>query len=431
METQNFTASFTAALNAENALLGTCLEHSEAWETALEKLTHADFLSEHVQAAFDYAAAYYRRNNRPPVKGEMLENSGVDKKFLVECWTVAGFMHELDQNIACIRQSARRRELGELGRRLAEGAELGADDQQMQAEVEDKLRELNERSAGDVRDGEQAQLSFLTAIDANDVIVKTQNRQLDAMLGGGLMPSALYILAGRPGCGKTAFALQIADLVAINNKRVLFVSLEMDIEQLQARRIARLTGIPASRMLIERDLTDEEMANVAKTGNALAYTPFYFNGKDRCTVADIRSMARRVPKLNLVVIDYLGLIKPVGGKNKSRYEEVTEISNDLKALARQLKVPILCLAQLNRASELRNTKKPTLADLRDSGAIEQDADAVILLHRYGLYDEDEKSSELQRVTIDIAKNRHAGTGEFDMAMVMKSGGFRPYDRYHG
>ena len=133
-------------------------------------------------------------------------------------------------------------------------------------------------------------------------------------------------------------------------------------------------------------------------------------------------MARQVKDLRLVVIDYLQLIKP-NMKLRSRYEQITEISGELKVLARTLGVPVLCLAQLNRGTETRADKKPMLADLRDSGAIEQDADAVILLHRPDMYYAEEERTDNVQVKVNVAKNRHAATGEIDMLLNLSSGTF--------
>ena len=151
--------------------------------------------------------------------------------------------------------------------------------------------------------------------------------------------------------------------------------------------------------------------------------PRYLNRQTRCSVADVRALARQVKDLRLVVIDYLGLLKPEGRKN-SRYEEITAISGDLKALARYLGGPVLCLAQLNRASELRQDKKPSLADLRDSGAIEQDADGVLLLYREDMYWA-ERPDEGQPVTVEctLAKHRHGAVGAVTLALELETGAF--------
>ena len=237
-----------------------------------------------------------------------------------------------------------------------------------------------------------------------------------------MLPGGFYILAARPGCGKTALALQIADNVA-KSGAVLFVTLEMDVSQLQARRLSRRTGISSTRLLLDENLSTEEWRQVQAANVELSHLPLYANGKAGCTVPDMRSMARKVKGLSLIVVDYLGLLQPERSRS-SRYEEITAISNSLKTLARSLKVPVLCLAQLNRASEQRADKKPGLADLRDSGAIEQDADAVMLMHRPDMYDESEHG-ELVFVSTQVAKNRHAGTASFQLGFNLQTGRFIP------
>lgn len=243
---------------------------------------------------------------------------------------------------------------------------------------------------------------------------------LDTLFGGGMLNNGLYIMAARPGCCKTTLALQIADTVAQNAGGVLFVTLEMDATQLTARRVARATGIPSNRLLMGT-LTEPEMERVTQEFKRLNRSPFYLNKAVRCSVSDVRALARQVKDLRLVVIDYLGLLKPEG-KHASRYEEITAISGDLKALARSLGVPVLCLAQLNRASELRQDKRPSLADLRDSGAIEQDADGVLLLYREDMYWA-ERPDEGQPVTVEciLAKHRHGAVGAVTLALDLQTG----------
>ena len=138
----------------------------------------------------------------------------------------------------------------------------------------------------------------------------------------------------------------------------------------------------------------------------------------------MRSMARHVKGLSLIVVDYLGLLRPERSRS-SRYEEITAISNSLKTLARSLKVPVLCLAQLNRASEQRADKGPGLADLRDSGAIQQDADALLLIHRPDMYNDESERGGLVFVSTQIAKNRHAGTASFQLGFSLQTGRFIP------
>ncbi len=256
--------------------------------------------------------------------------------------------------------------------------------------------------------------------------VKTGFRQLDGLLGGGLLDSGFYVLAARPGVGKTTFALSIADKVAQTCGGVLFVSLEMDVEQIMAKRIARETGISASELVMGKHLSLEQGAEMASAANSLAKLPFAINRKPRATVDDIRSMARKVKDLRMIVVDYFGLIR-TPGKSASRYEAMTDISGQLKALARSLKLPVLCLAQLNRENMKRKNAKPLLSDLRDTGALEQDADGVIFLHRPDYYDDETRSDPGAPVLLQVilAKNRHGSTGEVEMAFSPHTGRIVP------
>lgn len=410
------------ALNAESAALGTCLEHPEAWETVLDELRSGDFAEDYVRAAFDYAAKYRAEHNKPPIQAEVRQHSGVTENYLTQCWSVAGTMGELDRNIQCVKDGARLRALREIGQALIDGVDMGGNAAALQADAAERFESLDARAQGELVTPGELFTGFIDELDADRSRVIETFSDIDRILGGGLMPSGFYVLAARPGYGKTALALQIADNAAEKGNAALFVTLEMDACQIHARRMARRTGIPACRMLIERNLNEEEMRAVVGAGQRTEKLPFYLNGRERCTVSDIRGMARRVKDLKLIVIDYLGLIKSEKRFN-SRYEEITEISGALKTLARQLKVPVLCLAQLNRASELRNDKTPCMADLRDSGAIEQDADAVILLHRKEGTETAEKNPRRRKIGIEIAKNRHAGTGGVVMWMDLPTGRF--------
>lgn len=256
--------------------------------------------------------------------------------------------------------------------------------------------------------------------------VRTGYRQIDSLLGGGLLNSGLYILAARPGMGKTTFALAIADAVVKRGEPVLFVSIEMDNEQITAKRIASLTGMSASELMMDK-LTSESYQKMAQAAKSLSPLPFYINRKTWATVDDIRNWARKVKGLKLIVLDYFGLLR-TPGKAASRYEAMTEISGQLKALARALKVPILCLAQLNRENMNRKGQKPMLSDLRDTGALEQDADGVLFLHRPDYYDDNSEGAAGGPValTVILAKNRHGSTGSADMAFYLRTGKIVPW-----
>lgn len=246
------------------------------------------------------------------------------------------------------------------------------------------------------------------------VVLSTGLQKLDRILGGGMIAEGLYILAARPGVGKTTIGMHIADYVA-KEKGVLFVTLEMSREQLMARRVADRTGIGIARIL-NGMLSETQQAEVCRALAEIAQTRLYINFAPSATVSDIHLMARTVPDLGFIAVDYLGLLSS-DSKRASLYEKVTENSNALKRLARSTGVPVLCLAQLNRESETRKDHRPTMADLRDSGAIEQDADGVILLHRPAIYwprGQRPKASEAELMELDLAKNRHGPTGGINL-----------------
>lgn len=261
------------------------------------------------------------------------------------------------------------------------------------------------------------------AIDSGDAkgYVCTGYMALDKLLGGGMINSGLYLLAARPGMGKTTLALNIADRVAQVDP-VLFVSLEMDDEQLTAKRISRETGISSEKLLMQ-PLNDLEYTQVAAATRKLASLSLYTNKAPAATVGDISALARSIAGLRLVVVDYFGKIAPPAEFRRSgRVEYTTENSGALKDLARSLKIPVLALCQLNREVEARQDKRPQLSDLRDTGALEQDADGVIFLYREDYYAEPGTVNPdiPSMMEVNLAKNRHGRVGKCDMAFSLAS-----------
>jgi replicative DNA helicase len=214
--------------------------------------------------------------------------------------------------------------------------------------------------------------------------VTTGIRRLDEMLGG-FQPGCLYTIAGRPSMGKTAIGLTLAINAAISGARVVFHSLEMERTDIVARMIARLTGIPANRQRAQVSM--EEFNKIYQVQSEISQWPLYIDDGSRLKLSQIRSRAIRQKRrfgLDMLVIDYLGLMAPADA-NMNRNYQIEEITTGLKALAKELKIPVLLLAQLNRQVELRDDKRPTLADLRDSGAVEQDSDVVMFIYRHEYY----------------------------------------------
>ena len=236
---------------------------------------------------------------------------------------------------------------------------------------------------------------------------------LDRVLAG-MGKSDLVLVGARPGMGKTSFALNIATNVAKQTKKAVCIfSLEMSAEQLVSRVLSS-EALVNSYSLRTGELTPEDWEHLAVASGELAGCDILIDDSTGLTVTAMKAKLRRVKNLGLVVIDYLGLMQGDGHKD-NRVQEVSEISRSLKIMAKELMVPVVCCAQLSRGPEGRQGNKPMLSDLRDSGAIEQDADTVIFLYRSEYYKTEEKSpSDMSIAEIIIAKNRHGSTGSVNM-----------------
>ncbi|MEA4911132.1 MAG: replicative DNA helicase [Oscillospiraceae bacterium] len=230
---------------------------------------------------------------------------------------------------------------------------------------------------------------------------------LDRVLTG-LNKSDLIILAARPGVGKTSFALNIAQNVAKNSDVSIAVfSLEMTKEQLAQRILSSTSGV-SSQALRSGEIQTDEWTSIAEATDVLSKARIYIDDTSGISVGEIKSRARRVKNLGLVVVDYLQLMTGAGKRNDSRVNEISEITRSFKIMAKELNVPILLLSQLSRSSE-QQKRRPMLSDLRDSGSIEQDADIVLFLHR-DLPQEGEQEQEVSpEVMLIVAKNRHGET----------------------
>ena len=246
--------------------------------------------------------------------------------------------------------------------------------------------------------------------------LKTGYSDIDNMLGG-LQKSDLIILAARPSVGKTALALNIAENVASEGKSVAFFSLEMSAEQLALRLLTSMSGVNSHRIR-NGNISDREWDEISSAMNKMDKLKIFINDNPSITPLQIRAEARRLAldpqsSIDLMVVDYLQLIHPSSGRYfDSKVHEVTEISRSLKSLAREMKIPLLALSQLSRAPEQQN-RSPRLSDLRESGALEQDADIVMFIHR----EEDDKlnlDDSRTNAQLIVAKHRNGPTGMIKM-----------------
>ncbi len=261
--------------------------------------------------------------------------------------------------------------------------------------------------------------------------VRTGYRDLDNMTAG-LQKSDLIILAARPAMGKTTLVTNLAYNVAtIEKKPVLFFSLEMSKEQLVDRMLADASGVD-SWNIRTGNLSDNDFAKLSEAMGEMAEAPIYIDDTPGLSVLEMRTKARRIAhenQLGLIIVDYLQLMQANGNHNGNRVQEVSEISRGLKLIARELNVPLIALSQLSRSVESRTPPIPQLADLRESGSIEQDADIVSFIYRPGYYEPD--NPEVQNITdLIIAKHRNGPVGKVQLYFHPERLRFMSLDRKH-
>ncbi|MBQ9648206.1 MAG: replicative DNA helicase, partial [Oscillospiraceae bacterium] len=245
----------------------------------------------------------------------------------------------------------------------------------------------------------------------------------------GFGDSDLVLLAARPGMGKTSLALNIALNVAKSSRKAVAVfSLEMSKEQLVTRVLSNAATVESQRLLTG-NLRESDWERIANATTVLSPLDIRIDDNPLLTVADMNAKCRRIDNLGLIVIDYLQLMTSVGGNNgrgpESRQQAVSDMSRMLKIMAKELGVPVLCLSQLSRANEKREDKRPMLSDLRDSGAIEQDADIVLFIYRDDYYKEDSEQHNIAECI--IAKNRHGSTGKVNLTWSPEYTTFSTYE----
>ena len=245
--------------------------------------------------------------------------------------------------------------------------------------------------------------------------LSTGLRDLDKFISG-LNKTDLIILAARPGMGKTSMALNLALNVAKKNPKrtVAFFSLEMSKQQLVTRLLSNESFVD-NQKLITGQLSMDEWSKLGIAASALAQTDIRVDDNPSLTVAEMNAKCRRIDDLALVIIDYLQLMVSAGGKptsGENRQQVVSDISRSLKIMAKELNVPVICLSQLSRANESRQDKRPMISDLRESGAIEQDADEVMFLYRDDYYNKDTEKQNVAECI--VAKNRHGSTGTVEL-----------------
>ena len=416
------------ATEAEQFVLGAMLIREDRIPEVIEQLRPEDFyirtnreIYESIYQLFNFSQKIDLVTVVERMRQSGTYNEQTTVSYLTEIMRLTTTTANLSDHVEIIRDKALLRRLalacGDIEARVREGKEEGSALLEL---AEQRIYALRQgrgvrglEPLSDIVPGLVARLGELAASGDELPGISTGLTVLDRALTG-LNKSDLLILAARPGMGKTSMALNIALYAGkFSGKAVAVFSLEMSKEQLGMRLLSGEARIE-NRKLTTGRLTDEEWEEVAAASNILSHTNLLIDDDPSLTVADMNAKCRRVKDLGLVVVDYLQLMTSAGDKKsfgESRQQAVSDISRAMKIMAKELQVPVLCLSQLSRANEKDKTtvRRPRLSDLRDSGAIEQDADVVLFLHREDYYSDDENVNPNEAECI-IAKNRHGETG---------------------
>ncbi|PHQ95899.1 MAG: replicative DNA helicase [Marinosulfonomonas sp.] len=451
-------------VEAEQQLLGAILTNNDIYDRIAAIIGPQHFFEPVHARIFEVASSRIAKNNlASPVtlKAFLEDDEGLKElggpAYLVRLAGAAISGFAARDYAQMIYDLAIRRELIGLGRDISDKAakvDIASEPKEQIIEAEQALYALGEQ--GQTNSGFQ---SFLKAVtDAVNVAnaayqrdgglagISTGLTDMDKMLGG-LHPSDLLILAGRPSMGKTALATNIAFNIAkayqkgirhdgtegaVNGGVVGFFSLEMSAEQLAARILSEASEVPSDQIR-RGDMTEEEFRRFVEAAKQLEACPLYIDDTPALPISQLAARARRLKRthgLDVLIIDYLQLVRPATAKD-SRVNEVSEITQGLKAIAKELEIPVIALSQLSRQVENRDDKRPQLSDLRESGSIEQDADVVMFVYREEYYKEREKPGdhELEKMQtwmadmealrgkaeIVIGKQRHGPIGHVELS----------------
>ena len=322
------------------------------------------------------------------------------------------------------------RGLVKAGTDIVSTAYANADDPNKALDESEKILFSLSNRRRQVRWSDAADLMNMTEVRVKSIVVdgvkhcvRSGIGQIDAITGCGQKPD-LVILAARPSVGKTALATSMALSAAINGKRVAIFSIEMSAEQVGSRLLSSASGIPLAAIR-NGGIDLVQLSELEDWAETLSKLNIYVDDAPAATPAIVRSKCRKIAAergVDLVIVDYLQLMSPdKGSKDANRVNEVADISRALKALARELDVPVIALSQLSRMSEYRDSGEPRLSDLRDSGAIEQDADMVLMLWRK---EQPDFAKQSEVVSCKIAKHRNGPTGVCDLEFIKSTATFR-------
>ena len=428
--------------SAEQAVVGSMLIDARCVPDVIQKLNGEDFYNKNNRDIFETVSSMltYGQTIDPVTVIDQMKVRGVysenTEKYMAEVMSMTPTAANVLEYAQIVKDRALLRHLGDAAGEI----QNLIIDEQGEAEV---ILEAAERKIYDLRKGRNVSglLPVSSVIDGVfDMLSEAaaSGNKIPGLSTGlpdldkitlGLNNSELILIAARPGMGKTSLALNIALYAGmVLKKTVAFFSLEMSREQLVTRLLSRAAMVP-SRNLLTGQLTQNQWKEIAEGAQALSGANIYIDDNPTLSVADMNASCRRIKDLGLVVIDYLQLMQSAGSgnswSNESRTQAVSDISRMLKIMAKELSVPVICLSQLNRAAEGRADKRPMLADLRESGAIEQDADVVIGLYRDGYYNKEAENPNLAEAI--ILKNRKGSTGFVELNWIPEYTSFASYE----
>jgi replicative DNA helicase len=425
------------SVEAEQALLGGLMLDNSTWDAVADRVVAEDFYRRDHQLIFAAIADLAGRSEPSDAVtlSEHLESKGLaqDTGGLMY---LAGLVRDTPTaaNIRAYAQIVRER--ATLRRLIQVGGEIAASAYEPEGRPATELVDDAERRVFEIAEsGNKAGSGFVAlkselgaVIDRLDMLhqnkgqltgVSTGFTDLDRMTAG-LQKGDLVVIAGRPSMGKTTFALNIAENAAFGPKKacVGIFSMEMSREQLAFRMISSLGRVDQSHLRIG-DFGDDEWSRINTAIAMMQGAPIHIDDTGALTPTEVRARARRLKRehgLDLIVLDYLQLMQ-VPGTKENRATEISEISRSLKALAKELSVPVIALSQLNRSVEQRTDKKPVMSDLRESGAIEQDADVIMMIYREEVYDKNTTRKGI--ADIIIAKQRNGEIGDIQLTFLGK------------
>ena len=433
---------------AEKAVLGGLMLETERFDSVILKISDKDFHGKDHQLIFESMGELINENKPldPLTVSEKLDSKNLlnkigGKDYLISLATETPTAANLEAYAEIIRQRSVARQLMKANSEIAEliNNPQGMDGFSLLDEAERKIFSLNDEANRSQSNILSMKELIPRSIDRLHQLAESGSKLLGSSTGfkaidnklQGLQDGDLIVVAGRPSMGKTAFAMNVAENVLVENDEntgaVLVFSLEMPAESLTTRLLSGMSRLDQQDVRSGK-LDNKQVTQVVEQSKRLRELPLYIDDSSLLSPMELRARARRINRqepngLSLIVVDYLQLMQ-IPGSLENRVNQISEISRSLKSLAKELNVPVIALSQLNRAVEQRTDKRPMMADLRDSGAIEQDADVILFIYRDEVYNED--SEQGNKAEIIIGKQRNGPIGKTYLTFLKQYARFEDF-----